>query len=211
MAQPDQRLEALQKAVGHVSRETFERLTAFEARFQQWNARINLVAASTLGELWTRHIVDSAQVVRIGNGATRWVDIGSGGGFPGLVIAMMLPKGSRITLVESNRKKAGFLSAMIGEFDLPADVLAIRIEEALGRVAETDVVTARALAALPLLLDLSAPWLETGARGLFHKGRDYRAEVDESSRHWEFDLLEHASVTDPKSVVLEVSDLRRKK
>jgi 16S rRNA (guanine527-N7)-methyltransferase len=207
VARPDLQYEVLKQAAGNVSRETFERLKAFDVRFRQWNARINLAAASTLDDLWTRHIVDSAQLLRLRPGNGHWLDVGSGGGFPGLVIAFLLQDG-RITLVESNRKKAGFLSAMIGEFGLPAEVLAVRIEDASAKVHRADVVTARALAALPDLLSLAAPWLTTGACGLFHKGRDYRAEVSESARLWQFDLVEHVSVTDEEAVILQVDQLR---
>lgn len=207
MAPPDDRYEILLQAAGNVSRETFDRLLQFEARFRQWNARINLASASTLDELWTRHIVDSAQLLKLSPNADQWLDIGSGGGFPGIVLALLLQQG-RITLVESNRKKAGFLSAMVGEFSLPAEVLAVRIEDAPAHVQRADIVTARALASLPLLLGLAAPWLTSGTRGLFHKGRDYRAEVAESARLWQFDLVEHVSVTDEQAVILQVDQLR---
>lgn len=210
MAQPDHLFDLLRGAAGNVSRETFDRLTAFEARFRQWNARINLVSASTLDEFWVRHVIDSAQLLKIApEGAQQWLDLGSGGGFPGLILAFLIPQGSRIAMVESNRKKAAFLSAIAGEFHLPADVHAIRIEDAPQRIRRADIVTARALAGLPLLLQLAAPWLQDGATGLFHKGRDYRKEIDESTRLWRFDLLEHGSKTDPESVVLEIRNLQQ--
>lgn len=208
MVQPDARLDALQRVCGNVSRETFHRLEAFEARFRQWNARINLVSASTLDDFWHRHVVDSAQLLQFAPEHTRqWLDLGSGGGFPGLVIAFLLPRG-RIAMVESNRKKAAFLSAIVGEFGLPADVYAVRIEDAPVRIEFADVVSARALAPLPDLLSLSAPWLASRATGLFHKGRDYRLEVAESARLWQFDLVEHASATDEEAVILQVNQLR---
>ena len=108
----------------------------------------------------------------------------------------------------SNRKKASFLQTVIGQFNLPARVVARRIEDSHALVSQPQIVTARALASLSVLLDLSAPWLTSGARGLFHKGRDYRAEVQESVNRWAFDLVEHPSVTDPHGVILELSDLR---
>ena len=200
----------LQKATGPVSRETFERLQAFEQLFLKWNRSINLAAPSTLDDVWRRHILDSAQLARIAPAATRWVDLGSGGGFPGLVLAFLLVErpGASVDLVESNRKKASFLQSVIGQFDLPARVVAKRIDDSYGLVFTPEIVTARALAALPNLLDLSAPWLAKGARALFHKGRDYRAEVEESTHRWAFDLVEHSSMTDPYGVILEISDLR---
>ncbi|MDX8501310.1 16S rRNA (guanine(527)-N(7))-methyltransferase RsmG [Mesorhizobium sp. VK4C] len=202
--------EDLQKAAGPVSRETFERLQAFEQLFLKWNRSINLAAPSTLDDVWRRHIMDSAQLGRIAPAAKRWVDLGSGGGFPGLVLGFLLAErpGASIDLVESNRKKASFLQSVTGQFSLPARVLARRIDDSYAFVSEPEIVTARALAALPNLLDLSAPWLTKGARALFHKGRDYRVEVEESAHRWAFDLVEHPSMTDPHGVILEITDLR---
>ncbi|TPI13674.1 16S rRNA (guanine(527)-N(7))-methyltransferase RsmG [Mesorhizobium sp. B4-1-3] len=200
----------LQKAAGPVSRETFERLQAFEQLFLKWNRSINLAAPSTLDDVWRRHILDSAQLAPLAPIATRWVDLGSGGGFPGLVLGFLLRErpGASIDLIESNRKKASFLQSVIGQFDLPARVLAKRIDGSYGLVSAPEIVTARALAALPDLLDLAAPWLSKGARALFHKGRDYRAEVEESTHRWAFNLVEHSSMTDPHGVILEITDLR---
>ncbi|TPL77645.1 16S rRNA (guanine(527)-N(7))-methyltransferase RsmG [Mesorhizobium sp. B2-3-15] len=202
--------ERLQEAAGPVSRETFDRLVAFEAMFQKWNRSINLVAQSTSGDVWQRHILDSAQLAGIEPDAMHWVDIGSGGGFPGLVMAFLLGDraGASIDLVESNRKKASFLQTVVGQFSLPARVVARRIEDSHVLVLKPEIVTARALAPLSVLLDLSAPWLTSGARALFHKGRDYRAEVQESVNRWTFDLVEHPSVTDASGVILELSNVR---
>jgi 16S rRNA (guanine527-N7)-methyltransferase len=200
----------LQEAAGPVSRETFDRLVEFEHVFQKWNRRINLAAQSTQDDVWRRHILDSAQLARLSPEAKRWVDLGSGGGFPGLVLAFLLAErdGGEIYLVESNRKKASFLQAVVGQFGLPARVIARRIDDSYPLVSAPQIVTARALASLPALLDLSAPWLTNGARGLFHKGRDYRAEVSESAQRWSFDLVEHGSMTDQHGVILELSDLQ---
>jgi 16S rRNA (guanine527-N7)-methyltransferase len=200
----------LQEAAGLVSRETFDRLVEFEHVFQKWNRRINLAAQSTQDDFWRRHVLDSAQLARLSPEAKRWVDLGSGGGFPGLVLAFLLAErdGGEIYLVESNRKKASFLQAVVGQFGLPARVIARRIDDSYPLVSAPQIVTARALASLPALLDLSAPWLTNGARGLFHKGRDYRAEVSESAQRWSFDLVEHGSMTDQHGVILELSDLQ---
>lgn len=204
----DTRLASLQNAAGSVSRETFEALLRFETVFQKWNQRINLAAPSTLGDVWSRHIVDSAQLASLAPQARKWLDLGSGGGFPGLVLAfLMKERGGQIDLVESNRKKAGFLQAMVGEFGLPARVVPRRIEDAAGIVGQPDVVTARALAPLPLLLDLASPWLLEGATAFFHKGRDYRSEVEESCKRWSFRLVEYRSSTDSEGVLLEISSL----
>lgn len=203
-------LEALAQAAGPVSRETFDRLVEFEAQFRKWNRHINLTARSTEAELWGRHILDSAQLAGLKPDARQWMDIGSGGGFPGLILAIVMKERcGTVTLVESNRKKAGFLQAMIGHFSLPAHVVARRIEDSHPAVAQPEIVTARALASLGTLLDLAAPWLQVGAVGLFHKGRDYRREVEESAHRWLFDLVEHPSRTDPEGAILEISGLRR--
>lgn len=204
----DIRLSSLQNAVGPVSRETFEALLRFETVFQKWNQRINLAAPSTMGDAWSRHIVDSAQLASLAPYARKWLDLGSGGGFPGLVLAFLMKERSgQIDLVESNRKKAGFLQAMVGEFGLPARVVARRIEDAAKIVEQPEVVTARALAPLPLLLDLASPWLLAGATAFFHKGRDYRGEIEESCKRWSFGLVEHKSSTDSEGIVLEINGL----
>src|SRR5690606_3342215 len=114
-----------------------------------------------------------------------------------------------VEMVESNRKKAGFLQAMTSHFDLPARVVARRVEEAHDFVARPEIVTARALSSLDALLELASPWLLAGAIGLFHKGRDYRRELEESAHRWTFDLVNHPSLVDADSVVLEISNLRR--
>jgi len=205
----DNRPESIMAIVPGVSRETCDMLVMFEQALIKWNRSINLVATSTEAEIWSRHILDSAQLAALAPAARRWLDIGSGGGFPGLVLAILLRDrpGGHIDLVESNRKKAGFLQAMVGQFRLHARIHAVRIEAM--SVEPIDVVTARALAPMPLLLELSERWLSGGARALFHKGRDYVHEVSESSQRWTFDLLEHRSAIDPGGVILEISNLHR--
>lgn len=202
----------LEATVGPVSRETFERFAGLEALFGKWAARINLAAPSTLNDIWLRHIVDSAQLFPYAADAQKWVDLGSGGGFPGLVIAILLRErpGSSIDLVESSSKKSAFLQIVTRQLDLPATVHTGRIEDVLPCLGAREIVTARALAPLPLLLELAAPLLLAGTRGLFHKGRDYRREVKESSEHWSFDLVEHASVVEADSVILDISNVRRR-
>lgn len=205
------RLAEIRDVAGTVSRETLGRLEAFEAEFRKWSARINLAAPSTLDSLWSRHILDSAQLFALKPRAKTWLDLGSGGGFPGAVIAILLAgrEGGRIELVESNNKKAAFLKSVLGLLGAPARVHVCRIEDAVGRVEQPEIVTARALAPLPLLLELSQPWLERGATGLFHKGRDYAGEIAESRDGWRFDLVEHQSKIDPAGRILELSKLAR--
>jgi 16S rRNA (guanine527-N7)-methyltransferase len=203
--------DALVKVAGPVSRETFSRLTAFVDRFLRWNKITNLVASSTVDEIWQRHICDSAQLRALAPEARLWVDLGSGGGFPGLIMAILLRDmpGASVHLVESNRKKTSFLQSIVGEFGLPATVHSRRIEETYESIGMVDAVSSRALAALPQLLALSEPWLSASARGYFHKGRDYQREIKESLPAWRFDLIEHPSAIESQSVILEISDLAR--
>ncbi len=202
--------QSLVEVAGPVSRETFADLLAFESMFVTWARRINLVAPSTLENVWTRHILDSAQLFPLAPRAQEWLDLGSGGGFPGLVLAFLLKeRGGRIDLVDSNHKKAGFLKAVIGQFLLPAKVHVGRIEEIELKYAP-EVVTARALAPLSDLLGLTFPWLSQTASGLFHKGRDYRQELEETVPAWRFDLVEHRSKIDDDSVILEIENLARR-
>lgn len=208
-----ERYAELESIAGPVSRETFSRLGQFEDEFKKWSRRINLAAASTLPDLWTRHILDSAQIMKLAPLARRWLDIGSGGGFPGAVIAVLLREreGGFIELVESNAKKTAFLKTVLGQLQAPARVHTARIEDALPRLdGHIEVVTARALAPLKRLLELAEPVLAAGATALFHKGRDYRSEVEQSHDAWLFDLVEHPSAVDPDSVILEISALQRR-
>ncbi|WP_407941186.1 16S rRNA (guanine(527)-N(7))-methyltransferase RsmG [Neoaquamicrobium microcysteis] len=206
------RLEQIRDVSGTVSRETLNKLELFEAEFRRWSTRINLAAPSTLESLWERHILDSAQLAALKPQALRWLDLGSGGGFPGAVMAILLAERdcAIIDLVESNNKKAAFLRTILGSLNAPATVHICRIEDATGRMDTPEIVTARALAPLSRLLELAAPWLEAGAVGLFHKGRDYAAEIAESRDAWRFDLVEHRSKIDPASRVLEISGLARR-
>lgn len=202
-------IESLEAVAGPVSRETFEQLLAFEQLFRKWNRQINLAAPSTESDMWRRHVLDSAQLASLAPSAANWLDLGSGGGFPGLVMAFLLrERGGFIRLVESNRKKASFLQTVIGQFNLPAQVLARRIHDSHSLVPQPEIVTARALAPMVTLLDMAGHWLTKGATGLFHKGRDYRLEMAETTHHWAFDLVEHSSAVDPQGVVLEVKNVR---
>lgn len=206
----DLRFEGLRAVAGPVSRETFERLVEYEGIFLKWADRINLAAPSTHPDVWRRHILDSAQLASLAPDAKTWLDLGSGGGFPGAVMAIILQDRAeaRIDLVESNRKKAAFLQTALGRYKDNVRVHARRIEDVYEVVRQPEIVTARALAPLPMLLNLTSPWLTAGATGLFHKGRDYRAEVKESRDAWNLDLVEHESRIDPESVVLEIRNLR---
>ena len=202
---------SLERIAGPVSRETLEALLHFEQLFIKWSARINLASSSTLAMLWERHILDSAQILRYADTARSWADFGAGGGFPGAVIAILLRDrtDTRVDLIESNTKKAAFLKTALAETSKIGRVHVIRAESAPDVVPRPDVVTARAFAPLGRLLEYSAPWLSSGSRGLFHKGRDYRKELKETGDGWRFKLLEHSSMTEKDAVILEISNLRR--
>ena len=203
-------LDELQRIVGPVSRETESKLLRYVALLERWTNSSNLIAPSTVADVWRRHILDSAQLLAIRPGARRWLDLGSGGGLPGIVVAILLSEseGSWVELVESNSKKAAFLTTVVAELDLPASIHRTRIEDAHIRTENPEIVTARALTALEELLALARPWLDDGATGLFHKGRDFVGELAKARDAWTFELVEHISVVDPDSRILEISGLR---
>lgn len=205
----ESRFKDLERLLPDVSRETFERLAAFEVLFLKWSKAFNLAAPSTLSDFWKRHILDSARIAAIRKPAAKWVDIGSGGGLPGIVLAILMRESvdGVVHLVESNGKKTAFLRQALLETQAAGQVHALRIEDAHAIVGEADVITARALAPLPELIAYARPWLEGGATGLFHKGRDYREELKAARDVWRFDLVEHASGIDPASVILEIRSL----
>ncbi|MEK1933034.1 MAG: 16S rRNA (guanine(527)-N(7))-methyltransferase RsmG [Pararhizobium sp.] len=198
-----------------VSRETSQKLEHFATRFQKWAKSINLVAPSTLSDLWQRHIADSAQIFQLFPGPKRWVDLGSGGGFPGIITAIFLAElgDGWVHLVESNNKKAAFLRVALHETGARGSVHPIRIENAAQVIPECDAISARALAELPQLLDYCAAWMVTDRKphAFFHKGRDYQQEVDKAVGRFHFDLVKHGSAVEPDSVVLEIANLSRKK
>jgi 16S rRNA (guanine527-N7)-methyltransferase len=196
-----------------VSRETLDRLSTFAEVFTKWSSAINLVAPSTLSELWERHILDSAQLMTIQSKPGIWVDLGSGGGFPGVVTAIFLADfgEGHVHLVESNNKKAAFLRAALAATGGRGSVHAVRIETAPDLIGSCDFLSARALAELDLLLDYAHPWAlrNTDLVCYLHKGRDYLGEVEKSRRRWCYDLVKHTSIVEPDSVVLEIRRLQK--
>ena len=186
------------------------RLDMFVEALLLWQSKLNLVASSTLRELWTRHIADSLQLVPLIGNAARVVDLGSGGGFPGLVLACAVAdkSDSVIHLIESNGKKAAFLRETTRAAGVPAKVHHGRAEEVLPRLAgEIEIVTARALAPLSDLLGLAAPLLKTGAQGLFPKGQDVEVELTEATKYWNMTADLVPSRTDPKGRIVIVRAL----
>jgi 16S rRNA (guanine527-N7)-methyltransferase len=189
-----------------------ERLDRFVAVFLQWQATTNLVAPSTLPELWTRHIADSLQLLPMAPGAGHWVDLGSGGGFPGLVIACALANtpGAAVHLVESNVKKAAFLREAARITGAPAQVHAMRIEDFVDGFAEpVEIVTARAFATLDNLIESAYPLLTRGAQGLFLKGRDVEGELTAASKCWTINAELIPSATEAGGRIVRVRSAER--
>jgi len=197
-----------------VSRETQERLEHFARLFQKWAKAINLVAPSTLDELWQRHIADSAQIYQLSPGKQTWLDLGSGGGFPGIITAIFLAEigDGWVHLVESNQKKAAFLRVALNETGARGSIHAVRAEAAVNELQNCDRISARALADLDLLFSYTAPWMiGKNTSAFFHKGRDYASEIAKARGRWAFDLVEHRSAVEQDSVILEISNLQHAK
>lgn len=197
---------------GRVSRETQEALETFALLFQKWAKTINLVAPSTLQQLWDRHIADSAQIFQLQPKPGAWIDFGSGGGFPGIITAILLKEhhDGWVHLVESNHKKASFLRTALRETGARGTVHPCRIEDVQADVPAVEFISARAIADLDTLCAYSSPWMEGSSTvsAYFHKGRDYQAEIDKARGRWEFDLIKHQSMIEKDSVILELSNLR---
>ncbi|OPB35689.1 16S rRNA (guanine(527)-N(7))-methyltransferase RsmG [Bartonella taylorii] len=206
----EQKYQALLNIVPSVSRETMEDLIQFEALIIQWNKHINLISSTTIPVLWTRHILDSAQIYPLHSNFLHWCDLGSGGGFPAIVIAIFLKqkKAGHIDLVESNGKKVAFLRMVIAQLNLPAKVYHCRIEDVYQKIKKPEVITARGLASLDALLQLIFPLFTKKTIALLQKGRDYATEIKNASANWRFDLLKHKSKIDESSIILEISHVR---
>jgi 16S rRNA (guanine527-N7)-methyltransferase len=192
-----------------VSCEIVARLDRFVALLLDWQQRMNLIAASTVSTLWTRHVADSLQLLALAPRAKIWIDLGSGAGFPGLVLACALAdeSGAHVHLIESQGKKAAFLREAARHIGMPATVHAVRIEDFVKRfAAPADVVTARALASLSETLALAYPLSKTGAQGLFLKGQDVESELTHASKYWTFEPVLVPSKTSPNSRIVSVRD-----
>ncbi len=195
-----------------VSRETEQRLDRYIALLLEWQAKTNLVAPSTLPHLWTRHIADSLQLLDLAPDARIWIDLGSGGGFPGVVLACALADrpGAQIHLVERNAKKAAFLREAIRVTGAPGIVhlseIGDIVEKWSGRV---DCVTARALAPLHQLIGFAEPLVKKGAKALFLKGQDVEAELTESTKYWKIESKLHSSRTGGQGWIVAIDCIER--
>jgi 16S rRNA (guanine527-N7)-methyltransferase len=193
-----------------VSRETEKRLVSFVEVLLLWQKKTNLVAQSTLPQLWSRHVADSLQLVALASDAKVWVDFGSGGGFPGIPVACALADkpGAMVHLVESNSKKAAFLREAVRAAGVPAQVHAVRIEN-FGESFEkkVDVVTARALAPLKALCDQAFKFIAQGAIGIFPKGQDVEVELTEAAKYWNVQATKVPSRTSPDGSLVVIHGL----
>lgn len=207
----------------NVSRETLTDLGRFRQMLGKWNQRVDLVGPRELARFWRRHALDSAQLLHHApDEARNFVDLGSGAGFPGIVLALQLrerPR-ARLQLIEADHKKAVFLRQALYELAAPAFVVTMRIEKAANLSASpgsapdilpqtADVVSARALAPLPKLLEYANPWLTKKGCGLFLKGQGVEAELTEAAISWKYVASRIPSLADPGGVVLRVEALSR--
>ena len=200
-------------ALTPVSRETLDRLDRFVAELLSWRQRMNLIAPSTVPILWTRHVADSLQLLALAPQVKTWADLGSGAGFPGLVLACALADtpGVTVHLVESNGKKASFLREAARVTGVPAVIHAVRIVDFVNnQTGGIEVVTARALAPLPELLSATYPLLKNGTVGLFPKGQDVEAELTAATKCWNIQSSLEPSLTDPRARIVRITGIGRK-
>lgn len=201
--------EAKAILAARVSRETFERLEVYAALLKKWQKTINLVSPSTIPSLWARHMLDSAQVMdHAPTDAKRWLDLGSGGGFPGLVCAAIAAEGlvrRDITLVEADQRKAAFLREAARQMSVRVDVACCRIEDMPPH--EADVVSARALAPLGALCGFAHRHLMQGGIALFQKGARHAQELESARLDWQMDVSTIPSVTDAEAVLFLIERL----
>ncbi|SDD64550.1 16S rRNA (guanine(527)-N(7))-methyltransferase RsmG [Ruegeria marina] len=193
-----------------VSRETFDRLDQYVQLVRKWNPRINLVSRRSLDEIWERHIADSVQLFDLAAPVEKWVDLGSGGGFPGLVCAILgrekMPE-ARFVCIESDQRKSAFLRTVVRECDVRCDIINERIEQALPQQA--DVLSARALTDLSGLLEFAERHLKPDGIALFPKGESWKKEVDNARKQWNFQVDPVTSLTEPQAVVLKLKGIAR--
>lgn len=193
-----------------VSRETMEALKHFEDLTAKWTKKINLIAKSTVPDIWNRHIIDSAQVFQYADAPKHWVDIGSGGGFPGIVMAIMAKEHSpetKFTLIESDARKCTFLRTASRELNANVYVLTQRIEAVAEQ--DADVVSARALGSLSDLLPMVHQHMAPDGTALLMKGQTYAEEIAATKPNWDFDLTEYPSITNPDSRILSLKRITR--
>jgi len=194
-----------------VSRETLGKLEQYEKLLVKWNKSINLVSKGTISDLWHRHFADSAQLLASAPLSARiWLDFGSGAGFPALVCAILAQEqhpGLKMSLVESDQRKSAFLMTVAHELALDVNVIPERIEKL--KEVKADIISARAVAALPDLLELSAPHRQESTILLFPKGNSYESELTKAKENWHIEVEIMQSLTDSGSVILKIKDTKR--
>jgi 16S rRNA (guanine527-N7)-methyltransferase len=200
-------------ALTPVSRETEQRLDRYVGLLLEWQAKTNLVAPSTLPNFWTRHVSDSLQLLDLAPSAKVWADLGSGGGFPGLVLACALAAtpGAMVHLVERNSKKAAFLREALRVTASPGIVHLAEIGDTVDRITgPVDCVTARALAPLHQLIGFAEPLVRKGATALFLKGQDVEAELTEATKYWNIQPKLHSSRSGGQGWIVELDQIERR-
>ena len=192
-----------------VSRETYEKLSEFAGLLEKWTKSINLIAPKTVSDIWNRHILDSAQLFALAPaGWKNWTDLGSGGGLPAVIIAILDQEDRPITLVESDQRKCLFLKTVKRELALNLEIKTVRIEAA--DLSAAAVLSARALAPLSDLLSFAENILAPDGIALLAKGETFQAELDQARKKWQFDLSPHPSQTNPGARILEISRISRR-
>ena len=200
-------------ALTPVSRETEARLDRYVDLLVAWQAKTNLVAPSTLPQLWTRHITDSLQLLDLAPSARRWLDFGSGGGFPGVVLACAMAEheGASVQLVERIAKKAAFLREALRVTGGAGSVILADIGDYVdSSKAPIDCVTARAVAPLHMLLGYAEPLVSRGAKALFLKGQDVESELTEATKYWNIEPILHPSRTGGHGWIVELNKIERR-
>jgi 16S rRNA (guanine527-N7)-methyltransferase len=200
-------------ALTPVSRETEARLDCFVELLLAWQTKTNLIAQSTLPTLWTRHVSDSLQLLSIAPSAKAWIDLGSGGGFPGVVLACALAQmpGAHVILIERNAKKAAFLREALRVTGVPGTVRLADISDVVDSITDSvDCVTARALAPLNQLIGFAELLMKRGAKALFLKGQDVDAELTEATKYWKVESRLHASRTGGNGWIVELDRIERR-
>ncbi|WP_170334299.1 16S rRNA (guanine(527)-N(7))-methyltransferase RsmG [Ruegeria arenilitoris] len=193
-----------------VSRETFERLETYVDLVQRWNPKINLVSRNSLKDIWARHILDSVQVYRCAGTYKTWADLGSGGGFPGMVCAIMAIEeapDAKFTFVESDQRKSAFLRSVARECGANCAVISKRIETVVPLQAE--VLSARALADLKALLSFCDRHLGKTGIALLPKGASWKKELEAAREQWNFECEPITSLTEPQAVILRIKGVSR--
>jgi 16S rRNA (guanine527-N7)-methyltransferase len=201
-------LDVVTVVLGRPRQDVAADLESFAEILAKWQRAQNLVSRETLADLWSRHIADSLQVLNYwGLAPSKVIDVGSGGGFPSLPLAIARKgSGDHFCLVESNGRKAAFLRTVVRELSLDAEIVPERMESARLPFKEAGIITSRAVAGLPRLLELTARCAGPETRLLLHKGREYGEELKAAAAGWHFDVIEHASATDLAAVILEIRD-----